>query len=78
MSEEARLEKQNFLREQIIDKGYDGQKFQEYLESKKKYGSEIDQWELEELKLMVRNFQKLNKPIVVAQEPQPNPDQQQN
>lgn len=40
MSEEARLEKQNFLREQIIDKGYDGQKFQEYLESKKKYGME--------------------------------------
>lgn len=39
MSDQERLQKQIYLRDEIIQKGYDGEKFQEFLESKKENGT---------------------------------------
>lgn len=48
---EERLKKQTFLKKEILEKGYDAQEFQEFLE-KKKYegGTNIDLWEFFELR----------------------------
>lgn len=59
MSDQERLQKQIYLRDEIIQKGYDGEKFQEFLESKKENGCEIDSWTMDELKQLVSNFQQL-------------------
>lgn len=56
---EERLKKQIFLKKEILEKGYDAQEFQEFLE-KKKYegGTNIDLWEFLELREVLICFKK--------------------
>ena len=41
---EERKEKQNYLRTEIIDSGYDSDKFIDYLKIKRNKGENIDNW----------------------------------
>jgi hypothetical protein len=52
---EERLTKQNFLSEEIIQKGFDADVFMNFCESIK--GTEIDDYSLDELKDIVKSFQ---------------------
>lgn len=46
-----RIKKQTFLKKEILEKGYDAQEFQDFLETKKYDGGiNIDLWEFNELK----------------------------
>ena len=50
-------EKQNYLRENILEKGYDTNDFVEFLKSKKgEEGADISNWTLEDLKQVVAEF----------------------
>lgn len=50
-------EKQNYLRENILDKGYDGEKFMIFLTSKKgEEAGDLNIWSFEELKACVSEF----------------------
>ena len=50
-------EKQNYLRENILDKGYDAEDFVAYLTSKKgDEGVDLGNWSLNELKLIVQEY----------------------
>jgi len=49
-------EKQSYLRENIIEKGHDADKFIAFLESQRENGSQVESWELEELKNLVSEF----------------------
>lgn len=51
----ARIAKQGFLHEEIIEKGYNGELFLEYCEKLK--SSDIDEWEFDELRICVNDFQ---------------------
>jgi len=43
-------DKQNFLRENILKKGYDGYEFQQFLENKKgNEGANIENWDMSDL-----------------------------
>lgn len=54
---QERIKKQNFLKKEILQKGYDAQEFQEFLEGKKyDGGNNIDLWEFEELEEVVPFF----------------------
>ena len=50
-------QKQNYLREEIIAKGYGAPEFVDFLASKKENGADIEMWALQELKDMVKAFQ---------------------
>ena len=57
MSDDSQAEKQLFLRENILDKGYDTEKFVEFLTSKKgEEGANIENWTMEDLKMVVGEF----------------------
>lgn len=45
---EDRKTKQVYLRTEVVEKGYDPEKFAEYLDLKKNQGSNIDNWSLPE------------------------------
>ena len=51
MSEEGIIKKQMFLRENILDKGYDANEFLSFLIQKKggEDGADINQWTMEDL-----------------------------
>ena len=50
MSEEEIIKKQNYLRENILDKGYDPEEFLSFLIQKKGVnGGDLDQWKMEDL-----------------------------
>ena len=50
-------EKQNYLRENILDKGYEAEDFVTYLTSKKgDEGVDLGNWSLNELKLVVQEY----------------------
>ena len=54
-------EKQNFLREKILDKGYDTNQFVQFLTSKKgEEGADVANWTMEDLITVVNEFIKLN------------------
>ena len=54
-------EKQNFLREKILDKGYDTNQFVQFLTSKKgEEGADVSNWTMEDLIKVVNEFIKLN------------------
>ena len=58
MSAEAIVKKkQQFLRDEIIDKGYDAGLFVEYITSVKEGGEDIDVWSFDELSDLVKKFQ---------------------
>jgi hypothetical protein len=52
--------KQQYLRSEIIDKGYDPEKFSEFLSSQSEKGLDIESWTIEELGEAVYKFQNLN------------------
>ena len=62
--DEDKEEKQTFLREEIIDKKYDSQSFIEFLSTKKdENADDINNWTLDELKVLVEEFKKTNQPL---------------
>jgi hypothetical protein len=64
-------EKQNFLREKILDKGYDTNQFVQFLTEKKgEDGADVSNWSMEDLVSVVNEFIKLNGGVV---EPEPEP-----
>ena len=62
MSEDETMEeKQNFLRENILDQGYDVNKFVEFLIDKKgEGGADVGNWSLSDLQIVVQEFINLN------------------
>ncbi len=59
-SEDTTKEKQNYLRLEILGKGYDPAKFVEYLSSLRPEGEDIDNWSLQDLKDAVTRFIEIN------------------
>ena len=63
MEDKNQEEKQNFLRENILEKGYDVNEFVIFLKSKKgEAGSDISNWSMNDLHDVVREFISLNAP----------------
>ena len=62
MSDDATIEeKQNFLREKILDKGYDTGQFVQFLIDKKgEGGADVAVWSMHDLQIVVKEFIKLN------------------
>lgn len=52
--------KQELLKTEIIDKNYDKDLFLEYCISQKENGDDLNSWNIDELKLMISKFQKVN------------------
>ena len=78
MSDDATTEeKQNFLRETILDKGYDVNQFVQFLIDKKgENGADVGVWTMSDLKKVVKEFIKLNGGEVEEEEP-PKVEQKQ-
>ena len=61
MDDATTKQKQNFLRENILEKGYDADEFMEFLESKKgEKGLKIENWTMGELEPVVKEFTQQN------------------
>ena len=59
--DENQKEKQNFLRKNILEKGIDAEKFVDFLQEKKgEDGADITNWTMDDLKLLVNEFYKIN------------------
>ena len=57
MAENEQQEKQNFLRQNILEKGYDGDEFVQFLITKKGEGaSDISNWSMNDLQEVVKEF----------------------
>jgi hypothetical protein len=56
MAEDKTKQKQIFLKKEILEKGYDSQKFTEFLSAKKQNGQDIDNWTMDELKIETSAF----------------------
>ena len=57
MEDKSQEEKQNFLRENILEKGYDVNQFVAFLQSKKgEAGSDISNWSKDDLHIVVKEF----------------------
>ena len=62
-SDASQEEKQNYLRENILEKGYDANQFVEFLKSKKgEAGSDISNWSMVDLHEVVQEFISRNSP----------------
>lgn len=66
-TEDETKQKQNYLRTEILEKGYDTSKFVVYLSSQKVNGQDIDNWTFHDLKNAVTSYLVLN----------PKPDKEQ-
>ena len=56
-SDASQEEKQNFLRQNILDKGYDTNLFVEFLMDKKgEEGADVGNWTMSDLKIVVKEF----------------------
>ena len=67
-------EKQNFLREKILDEGYDTNQFVQFLTEKKgEQGADVANWSMEDLKSVVNEFIKLNGGQVEEEVKKPEP-----
>ena len=62
MSDDATIEeKQGFLRETILDKGYDVNQFIQFLTDKKgEDGADVSNWSMHDLQIVVHEFIRLN------------------
>ena len=61
MEDSSQEEKQNYLRENILEKGYDPNQFVSFLQSKKgEEGSDISNWTMEDLQQVVQEFISIN------------------
>ena len=59
--DENQKEKQNFLRKNILEKGIDAEKIVDFLQEKKgEDGADITNWTMDDLKLLVNEFYKIN------------------
>ena len=78
MSDSSQEEKQNFLREKILEKGYDTNQFVQFLIDKKgEDGADVSVWTMNDLKIVVKEFIKLNGGEVEEEEPpKPQPKQE--
>lgn len=56
-----RSDKQQYLFQEIIQKNYDPEQFQEYIFKAKPNGEDLDNWSLSELKAIVTEFQRMCK-----------------
>ena len=57
MEEKEQEEKQNYLRQNILDKGYDANEFVSFLISKKgEAASDISNWSMKDLHVVVQEF----------------------
>ena len=57
MSDNSQEEKQNYLRENILDKGYDTNDFVDFLKARKgEEGADVSNWSMEDLQQVVREF----------------------
>ena len=54
--EEIKTMKQDFLRKEIIEKGYDPEHFMKYLRDHKEDATNIDSWIITELEKIVINY----------------------
>ena len=63
MEDSEQIEKQNFLRKNILEKGYDVSQFVSFLKSKKgEAGSDISNWSMPDLYDVVKEFISQNLP----------------
>ncbi len=70
-------EKQNYLRETILEKGYDTNQFVQFLIDKKgENGADVAVWSMPDLKSVVKEFIKLNGGTVEEEPPKPEPKQE--
>ena len=70
-------EKQNFLRETILEKGYDTNQFVQFLIDKKgENGADVAVWTMPDLKIVVKEFIKINGGTVEEEPPKPEPKQE--
>ena len=77
MEDASQEEKQNFLREKILEKGYDTNQFVQFLIDKKgENGADVAVWTMVDLKKVVKEFIKLNGGEVEEDEP-PKPEPKQ-
>ena len=71
-------EKQAYLRENILEKGYDAEEFMKHLQNKKGESSlDLSLWNLDELKEAVNEFTKGNK-IIEDYNPNENENSEEN
>ena len=76
MEDSSQEEKQNYLRENILEKGYDPNQFVSFLQSKKgEAGSDISNWTMEDLKEVVQEFISINS---TQSEPNPVPNRKKS
>ena len=62
--EDELTEKQTYLRENILEKGYDAEDFMKLLQNKKgEQGLDLESWTMEELRSAVKEFTKENSVI---------------
>ena len=54
--EDEKFQKQNLLKSEIIDNGYDQSEFIEFCMQKKKEGDDLNNWTYEELKNIIKEF----------------------
>ena len=74
MEEKKQEEKQNYLRQNILDKGYDANEFVAFLISKKgEAASDISNWSMKDLHVVVQEFISIHK-----NENKVNPQSQNN
>lgn len=59
-----RKNKQEFLKKEILDKGYDREQFAEFMLNERDDGLNVDVWEFRELIMSVEDFTSTHKPIV--------------
>ena len=77
MTDSSQEEKQNFLRETILEKGYNTEQFVNFLIDKKgENGADVAVWTMNDLKIVVKEFIKLNGGSVEEEEP-PKPEVKQ-
>lgn len=67
--EEERIEKQNYLQREIVDKEFSPDEFMEYCETLK--GADIDAYSFKEIKVIVADFQALKSRVSVESDIQP-------
>ena len=60
--------KQNYLKEQIVDKGYDQQKFLDYCMEKNANADDLGAWNFDDLKKIVEEFQNANTNLKIEDE----------
>lgn len=74
MANAERAAKQNYLREEILESGYEPSIFVEYCEAQR--GSDVDLWSFEDLKACVAEFRRQYKALVVqlSQQDEPTSD----